>query len=326
MPYQVDLQSYGLASDILLAGWFAAVPFSFSPAADGNEGGEIMAQWDKLVLICHLATEREEEATFRSVSSEKLAGQGAVTVKKQEGESRLATSNVRLSQVCAQQSTGSSETLWVYRGVGANTGAQWTPPGQEFADWGREDANRNGWKGEAQDKGRLSFARVDWTGSRYFQAIHLAGPSGGKGAGALVNTVLSCMKPFAGNPPAPAIGSACTTITLHDGSRTNRDLEFLGSTPQGRAQVQGASGSVWFSQGTLAALTPEALIRLGMRSHQRNLDVSELLGDVPLAKTMTLGVGGEEDAHHGPDLVFEGLSLWNLQRRGGGVNDPPVLL
>ena len=163
-------------------------------------------------------------------------------------------------------------------------------------------------------------------GNSPFRAIHVAGPSGENGAKALANTILGCTAGFAGNPMIKQPGSPCSTLTLKDRSRDDRDLDFLGADARGLAQVQGASGSVWFSQGSFASLTPQLLTQLAISSHQKGQDVSSLLGNVPLATTMELGVDGGQTGRAWPDLMFEGLSLWDLKRRGEGVDDAPVLL
>jgi len=317
MPYQVDVSAHP-SKNIALAGWFASLPFTFD--ADGS----VLARWDALLLICHLATDCEVRE-FRTNSSGALAKAGSVVIKMQGGSSKLTASEVRLDRICAQQAVGASETLWVFRGIGEGTVLKWSPPSLAFADWGQEDDDRCGWKGEIEGVGKLSFARVDWTGSQYFQAIHVAGPSGEAGARQLANKVLSCTRSFAGEPMVPQPGSACPELKLKDGSRDKRDLKFLGVDELGKAQVQGASGSVWFSQGSFASLTPQLLIQLAKDSHQKGRDLSDLLGDMPLAKTMELVVYGGHPRQW-PDLMFEGLSLWDLKRRGENVNDAPVLL
>lgn len=338
MPYILDASSFGLADDIPLGGWFASVPFSFSAA----DGGRPQASWDHLLLVAHLATERENSDGFRTVSSSALAAGGRLSVKTAGGDETLKAEEIRLSQVCSQQSVGESETLWIYRGMGFNavsnkaTGLAWTPPPQPFVDWGKADANRFGWKGEVDEVGKLSYARVDWSGSQYFRAVDLAGPAGEKGARALANTILGCFEldgsTSPGTPPGPRLGTICSLLTVKDGSRSDRNLDLFSNTPGGISQVLGAQGAVWFAHGSFVDMRPEALNSLARRSHTRNLDLSNLLGDMPLSKTMLLNLDNDSAVKRcrNSDIVFEGVSLWNLSQRqnagGAKISDDPVLL
>lgn len=334
MPYNIDASHFGLAPDIALGGWLAAIPFSFAPDA------RLIANWENLLLVAHLATARENGTVFRRVTSSALVGSGSLVIRQLQGDPVLKADQVRLSQVCAHQTVGESETLWVYRGIGLNrkiglaTGLTWSPPHQAFADWGKADANRFGWQGEVHDIGRLAYARVDWSGSQYFRAVDLAGPSGGNGTSALANSILNCFQPYAGDPPVAQPGAVCARLSMRDRSRTkpDRELDLFGNDPKGVSQVQNATGAVWFAHGSFIDLPPDKLIRLTRLSHHAQIELSSLLGDMPVGLTMLQNLGERSPALRCSrnDVVFEGISLWDLKQRQDAnmtyVADPPVLL
>jgi len=334
MPYEIDVSSYGLPASVPIVGWFAAIPFDFSPPGANDPGGKLQAQWSKLLVLAHLATDAESSHDFRQVSRSDLATAGTIKFATLGGRPPLTANQVEASQIWSQQTICTSDSVWIFRGVGDGTSLTWSSPQYPFADWDQHDHNHFGWSGSLNGAGgiaKLSYARVDWRGSQYFRAVEFAGPSGPNGTNALAATILNCFVPSEAGIGQP--GTQCTQLTLNDPNRGRRTVPVLGTTPNAVAQIQNAHGALWLAHGSFANLRPRELLRMVRLSHQQkiNLDFSEflteceLVDEAPLASSMHLG-SGQARAQMRTDVVFEGLSLWNLSRRGAQTNDPPVLL
>lgn len=312
MPYLVEVSSYKLPDKLAVAGWFVAVPILFDGAS-----GKLQAIWTNLLVIVHFVTDHESANDFRQVSSKALATKGDIRLCPADTKVVSLTGNgVRIEQIHSRQAVRGSEALWAFRGSATETGLSWRAHTYPFNEWGRNEAQCVGWKGEVREtNSKLSYARVDWDGDEYFRALDVAGPCGENGMGALASAMLNCCRPYVAGQPGPQPGKVGPTLTLRDGNRRNRDAVVLGGTPDGIAQVAGgARAAIWLAYGTFVGWTAEQVVSLAKASHQGRLELSRLFGRVPLSRTTSLIVPEQEFAQEN-DVVFEGLSLWNLGRR-----------
>lgn len=333
--------SYSLNNAVPLEGFLIVLPFDFDSEA------HLRLQAERATAVAHLRLGPSDKAAFPAFSAklaeaEKLDWDFCSRKKNKV----ISLAKFRLDTVLSAQAVGVGESLALLTGLADTTVKITTPrlPQEQFPFFHKDGTDRFAWGGELVEGEekllKIAAATVDLdVKGGFVRSFAAAGPVRA-GLESSVFSWLTNKRP--GNwygpvldgdenkaEPIPA-DNPLPLIYLND-LRRDGGLRFFGNDDHGVAQVLGAKGAVFFATGSFARLSSlQHIQHLAGRAHAGAAEMQRALlrqlhsQSLEHAMTDAEQKKDEQEGENPTDVLFEGLTLWNLQPRIDSNKNPQV--
>jgi len=313
-----------------VAGAAVVVPFSFGDKAN------FALNWDQAVACCHLVRLSSEVAAFESVSP---AFFGPTEFGFAKDSTLFNLKNFEAKSYYGGHVVPAGDAVVVLRGkkTPSTTISDWNLPddAEGFTNWfsGGENGARFTWGGDLGNKDiNLKVSAVQMAiESGILTSIVTLGPCGaGTGFfGGLLGKGRNMKEEGVVTTPDDACGPLSKMIFIDKRREYEKsNLELFGNDNAGLAQVKDAHGAALLCTGSYAQKAPLvnmlALAKAassGLHAEAVSPYACAVLPHFTLEQSMSESIGRPAAS----TVIFEGLALWDLKKRGLSSVKAPML-